>query len=91
MFKLLSRRREARALAAADADALIAQYGEAAYSYAREYAHQARQGKIIDANRPDGHWHRVRQVIGRKTNRQRLDTATRYLDNSVHSRRRYSR
>ena len=80
MLRIFRARRAHRELASADADALIAQYGDSAYSYARECAHQARLGKLIDAYRPDGHWDQVRQIIGRKTNRRHLDTATRYLE-----------
>lgn len=80
MFTLLRLYRDRRALAAADADSLIAHYGAAAYGHARERAHRARQSIIVDANRPDGHWDRVRRIIGRKTDRQGLDTPTRYLD-----------
>jgi len=80
IFAWMRRYRQIRALASADADALIARYGEAAYANARERAHQARFGKIVDGNRPAEHWDRVRQIIGRKTNKEHLDTATRYLD-----------
>jgi len=79
IFAWMCRYRESRALALADADALIERYGDAAYAHARERAHQTRYGKIVDGNRPDGHWDRVRQIIGRKTKRDHIDTATRYL------------
>jgi hypothetical protein len=80
MLRIFRDRRVQRELAMADADALIAQYGGSAYGYARRYAHQARRGKFVDGNRPDGHWDRVRQIIGRKNNRQQVDTSTRYLE-----------
>ena len=79
MFGFFKRYRARRDQAAADADALIAQHGEAAYGEARERARQSRQGKIVDGNRPEGHWDRVRRIIGRKTGRDGVDTATRYL------------
>ncbi len=90
MFRFFRANRIRRELALADADALIAQYGDAAYGYARERAHQARHGRIVDGNRPAGHWDRVRIFIGRQTNRQGLDTATRYLDDTVPSGRKHN-
>lgn len=90
MFRFLRAKRAQRELALADANALIAQYGQAAYGYARERAHEARQGEIIDGNRSHGHWDRVRRIIGRKINRDGLDTATRYLDDPARSRRKHN-
>jgi hypothetical protein len=79
MFRSLKRRRERKEQAAADAAALIAQFGERAYAEARHRAREARQGSVFDGNRPDGHWDRVRALIGGKTRREHVDTATRYL------------
>jgi len=80
MFGLFVRRRARRNLATADADALIARYGDRAYGEARERASRARQGRIVDGNRPGDHWDRVRRMIGRKTARKSVDTASRYLE-----------
>lgn len=91
MFLFFRANRIRRELAAADADALIAQYGESAYGEARQRAHQARRGEVVDGDRPEGHWDRVRRIIGRKTDRPGLDTATRYLEDSERSRVKRSR
>lgn len=87
MFAFLRQNRQARRLAAADAAALIARFGDGAYGEARHRAWEIRQGSTFDENRPEGHWDRVRRIIGRKTGRGGLDTATRYLDDSARSRR----
>jgi hypothetical protein len=79
MFAFLKRRRERRKQAAVDAEALIAQLGEGAYGEARSRARDARMRAVIDGNRPDRHWDRVRRIVGHKTGRDQLDTATRYL------------
>lgn len=73
------RRRERKRLALADARALMARFGDSAYHEARSRAHDARQTRIVDANRPENHWDRVRRIIGREIRRDALDTATRYL------------
>lgn len=63
-----------------DAVALIAAYGASAYDEARTRAREARLGRVLDGNRPLGHWDRVRREIARQTGRQvGIDTATRYL------------
>lgn len=62
-----------------DAASLIARFSDSAYDVARQRARDARSGKTFDANRPDGHWDRVRQDIARRTGHTVLDTATRYL------------
>jgi hypothetical protein len=79
MLGFLKRNRERARQALADADALIARFGDGAYAEARRRALGIRTGKAIDGNRPEGHWDRVRIVIGRKTGRQGLDTASRYI------------
>ena len=75
------RRRASTSLVAEDAAALIAACGEGAYQEARSRAREERLGTVIDANRPPGHWDRVRREIARMTGRQTgPDTATRYLE-----------
>jgi hypothetical protein len=78
----LRRLRERQKQASADAGALIDRYGSGAYSEARRRGHEARRGVVFDGNRPNGHWDRVRVIIGRKTLRKHVDTATRYLSGS---------
>jgi hypothetical protein len=57
-------RAEYRALIEADAKALIDQFGEQAYSEARERQHFPPVGDD-DANRPEHHWERVKEAIRR--------------------------
>jgi len=64
-----------------DAEAFIAAYGDGAYEQARTCARDQRHGEVVDGNRPEGHWDRVRREIARRTGRRGgIDTATRYLD-----------
>ena len=63
MIGWFRRRAEYRALIEADAKALIEQFGEEAYSEARLRQHDA--PGILDANRPVGHWERVKEAIRR--------------------------
>jgi hypothetical protein len=79
MLAFLKRRHARERQAVADAEALIASHGVAAYQEARSRARDARTRAVIDGNRPDGHWDRVRQIIGRRTGHDALDSATRYL------------
>jgi hypothetical protein len=79
MFAFLSRRRERERQAAADAEALMARLGPGAYHEARLRAREAWTRAVIDGNRPVMHWDRVRRIIGRKSGRDQLDAATRYL------------
>lgn len=79
MFGFLKRRREWQRQAAADAAALMATLGEGAYGEARARARDAQTRAVSEGNRPDQHWHRVRRIIGRKTGRDQLDVATRFL------------
>lgn len=75
------RKRSSLNLVESDVVALIQSFGAAAYDEARTRAHEARLGKVVDDNRPDGHWDKVRREIGRRTGRQvGLDTATRYTE-----------
>ena len=66
-------------MATSDALMLIERFGENAYGEARRRVIESRQDRIVDGNRPGGHWNRVRLIVGRKTRRDGLDTATRYL------------
>jgi len=50
-----------------NAEALIAAYGDGAYEQARTRARDQRRGEVIDGNRPEGHWDRVRREIARRT------------------------
>ncbi|MBI4273069.1 MAG: hypothetical protein HY659_00015 [Rhizobiales bacterium] len=74
IFRWLKRRRDAAMRVAADAEALIAQFGDSAYGEARRRAIDA-LGKSRDP-----HWNNVRREIGRRTGRAYVDTATRYLE-----------
>jgi hypothetical protein len=61
MIKWFHRRAEYRALVETDAKVLIERFGEQAYSEARFRQHDAPD--VVDANRPDGHWERVKEAI----------------------------
>ena len=63
MINWFHRRAAYRALIEADAKALIEQFGEQAYSEARFRQHDAPE--VVDANRPVGHWERVKEAIRR--------------------------
>jgi hypothetical protein len=64
-----------------DVNALLQSYGDGAYDEARTRAREARLGRVMDGNRPAGHWDKVRREIARRTGRQvGLDTATRYTE-----------
>jgi hypothetical protein len=63
-----------------DAETLIARYGTSAYEEARTRARDAHSGKVLDLSRSVNHWDKVRAEIGRRLNRQGVDTATRYLE-----------
>ena len=64
----------------ADADRLIEALGNGAYEEACTRAREQRLGKVIETNRPNGHWDRVRKEIARRTGRKtNVDSATRYL------------
>jgi hypothetical protein len=75
------RRQPPRDLIAADADSLIALHDEGAYDAARKRAREERLGKVVDANRPPGHWDKVRREIAKRTGREiGADAASRYPD-----------
>jgi hypothetical protein len=61
MIGWVRRRAEYRALIEADAKALIERFGEQAYSEARFRQHEAPD--VVDANRPEHHWERVKEAI----------------------------
>ena len=79
LLNWLQRRKEAARLVSADADALVLQHGEQAYSIARRWERAvARPGGATYYGRTRTHWRRVALLIARKTGRQvGLDTATR--------------
>jgi hypothetical protein len=80
-FAWLKRRREERALIESDAAAMIETFGDAAYLEARRWVIAELAHKVIDANRPAGHWARVRAEIRKHVKHQpKSDTATRYLE-----------
>lgn len=79
-FNWLKRRRERAEQVEADAAALMRGFKEFAHEEARRRAREAEQHAVIDGNRPRGHWDRVRNLISRRTGRDGLDTATRYLE-----------
>jgi hypothetical protein len=55
-----------------DADSLMVGFGSSAY--------EVGLGQVRDANRPSGHWDKVRWEIARRTDRTvGVDTSTRYL------------
>jgi hypothetical protein len=68
MFSWFRGRAEYRALIEADARALIERFGEQAYSEARFRQHDAPD--VVDANRPAGHWGRVKEAIRRSEARR---------------------
>jgi hypothetical protein len=61
MLNWLRHRATHRALIESDAKALIERFGEQAYSEARFRQHDAPE--VVDANRPAGHWERVKEAI----------------------------
>jgi hypothetical protein len=80
VFGILKRKRDLQKLAEADADRLLAGYGDRAYAEARDRARDAHKGSVVDGNRSRDHWDRVRQIIAKKSGRQHVDVATSYLD-----------
>lgn len=83
MFGWWRNRKQTIAQTESDADQLIARFGDSAYDEARRRAHEARQGLIVDSNRSEAHWDRVRRIIGQRTGRDGRDTATRYLTSAL--------
>lgn len=75
---LLRRQRE---LVEHDAHVLMGRHGAAAFYSARKLADDERQGRLVEIDRPLGHWSRVRRRIGTLTGLSgRIDSATRRLD-----------
>jgi hypothetical protein len=75
IFRWLKRRRELSARVSAEADTLIALFGESAYYEARNRVEAARRSQ-----RDESYWANVRTEIARRTRRDWVDTATRYLE-----------
>jgi hypothetical protein len=82
LLRWLRRRRDARRLAQADAEALIHDHGAEAYGEARW-----RERDVIlpdgttHAGRTPAHWRRVALIVARMTGKRvGLDTATRMLE-----------
>jgi hypothetical protein len=69
-----------RELAEADARNLIERFGIRAHQEARLRLIDARRCVVIDANRPECHWERVRRPISQCLPSDHFDTAARYLD-----------
>jgi len=65
MWAWIRRRRTERELVERDARALLQRFGDDAYGEARMRAHGAMYGEV-DGNRPEGHWLRVKEAIGRR-------------------------
>jgi hypothetical protein len=80
IFAWLARRKQEREQIRRDADALIAEHGDAAYHIARDRALSERLYKIIDAERSSEQWNQVRFEIRRRQGRRSSDTGTRYLE-----------
>ncbi len=65
---------------ATDARDLLVRHGGSAYYIARDRDRAVRQGAVVDANRPQGHWRLVALEIARMAGKEvGLDTAIRYL------------
>ena len=80
MFGWWRRRKELQARVDADATAMIAEFGASACHVARDRALEQRLHKIVDADRSPEHWNLVRFEIRKRTGRQAIDTATKYLE-----------
>lgn len=73
--------RRQRELVEHDAHVLIGRHGAAAYYSARKLADDERNGRLVEIDRPLGHWSKVRRRIGTLTGLSgRTDSATRRLD-----------
>lgn len=68
MFKWL-RRRKSDPLVESDARALIERFGGSAYLEARLRQHDD-DARVIDGNRPPGHWEKVKNAIRRPQSRR---------------------
>jgi hypothetical protein len=75
IFRWLKRRRELSARVSAEAETMIALFGDGAYyeGSSRALTAERRQAR-------DSCWARVRREIARRTRRDHIDTATRYLE-----------
>jgi hypothetical protein len=75
IFRWLKRRRELSMRGAAEAETMTALFGDGAYYEASSRALAA------ERRRPDNpYWAKVRREIARRTRRDHVDTATRYLE-----------
>ena len=75
IFRWLKRRRELAARVSAEAQTMIALFGDGAYYEASSRALTAERHQSRDP-----YWARVRHEIARRTRRDHVDTATRYLE-----------
>lgn len=70
LIRLRAVRAARRALVDRDARDLVARFGDAAYDVARDRVRTARDGRTVDANRPDGHWTKVKLRVADLTGRE---------------------
>jgi lysyl-tRNA synthetase class 2 len=75
IFRWLRQRRELAAGISAEAESMIALFGDSAYYKAGDRVLAARQSR-----RDHSYWSKVRGEIARRTRRDWVDTATRYLN-----------
>jgi hypothetical protein len=69
-FRWIKRLRRNRHLVTNDAERLIARFGADAYEEARARIHADREQRVIDIDRPSGHWDKVRLEIRRRSSDQ---------------------
>ena len=81
IFRWLKRRHELSTRVAAEAETMIALLGDGAYYEARSRACAAERRQLHDP-----YWAMVRREIARRTRRDHVDTATRYLEPDGHIR-----
>jgi hypothetical protein len=75
IFRWFKRRRELSMRVSAEAETMIALYGDGAYYEARSLASAAERRQPHDP-----YWAMVRREIARRTRGDHVDTATRYLE-----------
>jgi hypothetical protein len=75
IFRWLKRRRKLSARVSAEAETMIALFGDGAYYEARSRALAAEKRQPHDP-----YWAKVRREIARRTRGDHVDTATRYLE-----------
>jgi len=75
IFRWLKRRRKLSVRVAAEAETMIALFGDSAYYEASSRALTAEKRQP-----PDPYWAMVRREIARRTRGDHVDTATRYLE-----------